>query len=168
MTDMIFLWTPAVLHSGGVRPSLAIIGTTAYSLGVITGPLLTPPFIDRIGLERVMGWQLSLGALCIVSIGILDPPFWLLWLLLCGAEFGGGCQAGINVLSSVVYPIRIRAIGAGRALGAGRIGSIAGRFLGGLLLELDFRPRNILVAAAVPACAAAALMVGLGRARRGR
>jgi len=60
-----------------------------------------------------------------------------------GLTIGGGCQAGINSLSAPTYPSAIRATGAGWALGAGRIGSIAGPLLGGLLLGFGFRPQKI-------------------------
>jgi hypothetical protein len=60
----------------------------------------------------------AFGALCLLSIGLFDPPFWLLPIVICGAGIGGGCQAGINSLSGLVYPSAIRSTGAGWALGA--------------------------------------------------
>src|SRR5580693_8469764 len=47
----ILLWMPAILHSTGVSPSWAILGTTMYALGVIVSPLLAAPVVDRIGME---------------------------------------------------------------------------------------------------------------------
>jgi MFS transporter, AAHS family, 4-hydroxybenzoate transporter len=112
----ILLWTPAILHSAGVSPSWAIFGTTMYALGVIASPLLMAPVVDSIGMERVLTCGLTFGALCVFSIGLFDPPFWLLSVVICGAGIGGGCQAGINSLSGLVYPPAIRSTGAGWAL----------------------------------------------------
>jgi MFS transporter, AAHS family, 4-hydroxybenzoate transporter len=115
----ILLWTPAVLDGTGVSPSWAIFGTTMYGVGVILGALLTAPVVDRMGVERVLTCVLPLGALCVLSIGWFDPPFWLLTVVICGAGVGiGGCQAGINWLSGRIYPPAIRSTGADGALGA--------------------------------------------------
>ena len=161
----ILLWMPAILHSTGVSPSRAILGTTMYALGVIASPLVTAPVVDRIGMERVLTCGLAFGALCVLSIGLFDPPFWLLSVVICGAGIGGGCQAGINSLSGLVYPPAIRSTGAGWALGAGRVGTIVGPLLGGVLLARGFRGQDIIVAAAVSAFGLTLLMAILGRLR---
>jgi AAHS family 4-hydroxybenzoate transporter-like MFS transporter len=162
----ILLWMPAILHSAGMSPSRAIFTSTMYSMGVIAGPLLVAPFVDRVGIERVLTCGLAFGALCVLSIGLFDPPLWLLSVLIGGAGIGGGSQSGINSLSGIAYPPAIRSTGAGWALGVGRVGSIAGPLLGGTLLALGFRTREIFVAAAVPAFGVTILMAILGRSRR--
>jgi MFS transporter, AAHS family, 4-hydroxybenzoate transporter len=162
----ILQWTPAILHSTGIAPARAILGTTMYAAGVIAGPLLIAPIVDRFGMERVLTYGLALGALCVFSIGLFNPPFRLLSIIIFGAGIAGGCQAGINSLSGLAYPPSIRSTGAGWALGAGRIGTITGPLLGGLLLSLGFRPNNMFVAAAIPGFLAALLMAVLDRLRR--
>lgn len=165
----ILLWLPAILHGTGVSPSWAIFGATMYALGVILGGVLTAPMVDRIGVERLLTGVLTLGALCVLSIGWLDPPFWLLSVFICGAGIGiGGCQAGLNSLSGQIYPPAIRSTGAGWALGAGRVGTIAGPLLGGALLGLGWRAQNLFIALAIPAFAVPLLMATLGRVRRSR
>jgi MFS transporter, AAHS family, 4-hydroxybenzoate transporter len=122
----ILLWMPAILHGIGVSPSWAIFGTTMYGLGTILGALLTAPLVDRLGVERVLTWVLAFGALCVLSIGLFDPPFGLFSVIICGAGIGvGGCQPGINSLSGQIYPPMIRSTGAGWALGSGRVGCVA-------------------------------------------
>ena len=162
----ILLWTPAILHNAGASPSRAIFATTMYALSVIAGGLVMALAVDRVGMERVLACGLAFGACCVLAIGAFDPPFWLLALMLCGAGIGGGCQGGVNALSSLSYPPPIRATGAGWALGAGRGGAIAGPVVAGVLLSLGFRGQEIFVAASVPAFGAAVLMLALGRLRR--
>lgn len=162
----ILQWTPAILHSAGMSPSRAILGTSIYSLGVITCSLLTASIVDRIGMERVSTCGLAFGALCVLSIGLFHPRFWLLSVLTFGAGIGGGCQGGIITLSGLTYPPAIRSTGAGWALGVGRIGTIAGPLLGGVLLALGFRAQDIFVAASIPAFGVAVLMATLGRLRQ--
>lgn len=162
----ILQWTPAILHSTGISPARAILGTSMYAAGVIAGPLLIAPIVDRFGMERVLTCGLAFGALCVLSIGLFNPRFWLLSMIIFGAGIAGGCQSGINSLSGLAYPPVIRSTGAGWALGAGRIGTITGPLLGGLLLSLGFRPNNMFVAAAIPGFLATLLMAILGRLRR--
>jgi MFS transporter, AAHS family, 4-hydroxybenzoate transporter len=161
----VVLWMPAILHSVGASPSQAIFTTTMYSIGVVAAALLTAPVVERFGMEPVLTCGLAGGAICVVSIGLFDPPFWLLLPLVCGAGASGGSQAGINALSSLAYPLAIRSTGAGWALGAGRAGAIAGPLAGGALLALGFGARGMFVAAAIPIFVAAALMAALGRVR---
>jgi AAHS family 4-hydroxybenzoate transporter-like MFS transporter len=162
----ILLWTPAILHSTGVSPSKAILGTTTYGLGVIASPLFTALIVNHIRIERVLASGLAFGAICALAIGLFDPQFWLLLLLLCGVGIGGGCQAGINTLSALAYPPAIRSTGTGWALGVGRLGTIAGPLLGGLLLGLGFPTHRIFAMASIPAFGATLLMAILGRLRR--
>src|ERR1700733_13710926 len=154
----ILLWMPAILHGIGVSPSWAIFGA-----------LLTAPLVDRLGVERVLTWVLAFGALCVLSIGLFDPPFGLFSVIICGAGIGvGGCQPGINSLSGRIYPPMIRSTGAGWALGSGRVGAIAGPLLGGALLAHGWQSREIFIATAIPAVGTMASMAILGRLRRSR
>jgi AAHS family 4-hydroxybenzoate transporter-like MFS transporter len=126
-TFLILLWTPAIWHSTGASPSQAILATTIYATGLIASPLLAAVVVEHIGSERAMACGLAFGALCVLTIGLFYPRFWLLSLALCGAGIGAGCQAGINMLSALAYPPAIRSTGAGWALGAGSVGTIGGR-----------------------------------------
>ena len=164
---LILLWTPSILHTTGVSTSRAIFATSMYGVGIILGALLTAPVTDRLGAERVLTYTVAFGALGVLSIGVLDMQFWLLSIIICGAGMGiGGCQAGLNSLSGRIYPPAIRSTGAGWALGLGRVGTIAGPLLGGVLLTLGFRAQGIFIAAAIPILAVTALMAMLGRLRR--
>jgi MFS transporter, AAHS family, 4-hydroxybenzoate transporter len=91
---LILLWTPAILHGVGATPFQAIFATSVYGLGIILGALLTALLADRFGLERVLTYSAAFGALCMLSIGLLNPPFWGLSAMIGGAGVGiGGCQA---------------------------------------------------------------------------
>jgi AAHS family 4-hydroxybenzoate transporter-like MFS transporter len=162
---LVLLWLPAILHSAGASPTGAILGATMYALGTLLSPLLTASLVDRMGIERVLTYGLAFGGLCVFSIGLLDPPFWLLLVAICGAGMGSGSQAGINSLLGLVYTPAIRSTGAGWALAAGRVGTIAGPLLGGLLLGRGLGVRQMLLAAAIPLFGAAVLMAKLGLVR---
>lgn len=159
----VLLWTPAILHSIGASPAQAILGTTIYGLGLVASPLLTGLLISRFEIEPVLVGLLTFGGLCALAIGFADQRFWLLAVLLCGVGIGAGCQAGINSLSGAAYPPAFRSTGTGWALGVGRIGTIAGPLLGGLLITLGLSLQKIFAVAGIPALGAASLLVALAR-----
>ena len=69
-------------------------------------------------------------------------------------------QAGLNALAANFYPTSIRSTGVGWALGVGRIGSVVGPVLGGIMLKMGWTPQQILLSIAVPAfCAGLAIIL---------
>ena len=159
----ILFWLPAILHAKGLTPAAAILATTMYALGSIVCALGTAPIVDRFGVERIIAAILCLGALCVWLVGAFELPYALLCLVVGGAGIGiGGCQHGINAVSGALYPPAIRATGTGWALGIGRIGQIGGPLVGGTLLGLGWPPRDIFLAASVPAACVAIGMAILG------
>jgi AAHS family 4-hydroxybenzoate transporter-like MFS transporter len=164
---LVLLWAPAILHSSGAGPSQAIFATSMLGLGIILGALLTAAVADRLGVERVLTYAVAFGALCVLSVGLLELDISALSVIICGAGVGiGGCQAGLFALFGRIYPPHIRSTGAGWALGLGRVGAIVGPLLGGVLLGLGFQAKELFNTAAVPLFAVTALMAILGRLRR--
>lgn len=155
---LVVLWLPALLHATGFGTSSAVFAATMYSAGLTAGPLLMALWVDRVGMTRILTWSLALGGVCVLVTVLADLPLWLLCFTILGAGIGGGSQAGVISLSSLVYPPDLRATGAGWALGIGRLGSILGPLLGGVVLTYGHTPRNVLIAASVAAFAAMALM----------
>jgi MFS transporter, AAHS family, 4-hydroxybenzoate transporter len=166
--QFIKLWMPAVLHSTGESPARSILAASMYSIGALAGLFITAAFVDKLGIERVLTCALALGASCVLVIGAFHLPLWLLFAVLFGAGIGGSCEGGIITLSCLAYPTGVRSTGASLAMGAGRIGSIAGPLLGGMLLAFNLQPRSIFVGAFIPALCVALLMIILGRLRHRR
>jgi MFS transporter, AAHS family, 4-hydroxybenzoate transporter len=162
---LVLLWTPAILHDAGAKPSRAAVATSLYALGLVGGILAMARIVDRFGMKRVLTFGLALGAFGAFATGSLGAPLWALSALIFVAGLGGGSQAGINALSGLIYPARMRATGAGWALGVARLGAIAGPLLGGLMLARGYQGNNIFIAAAVAMASAAVLMTALGRVR---
>ena len=66
-----------------------------------------------------------------------------------------GAQTGANAMAAESYPTAMRSTGVGWCLGIGRIGSIVGPVVGGLLLSSQLGIRGVFWAAAVPPLIAA-------------
>ena len=77
-----------------------------------------------------------------------------------------GGQNASHALSSEFYPTRIRSTGVGWALGIGRIGSIVGPLVGGLLLAQNTPMRDVFWAAVIPAMLATLAAAGIAARRR--
>jgi MFS transporter, AAHS family, 4-hydroxybenzoate transporter len=88
-------------------------------------------------------------------------------LVFCAGFCVVGAQIGANALAATFYPTFIRSTGVGWALGIGRIGSIIGPVVGGILLSLRWETASIFFVGAVPVLIAAAAASGMGWAGRG-
>jgi AAHS family 4-hydroxybenzoate transporter-like MFS transporter len=64
-----------------------------------------------------------------------------------------GGQIGITALASMVYPVAMRSTGLGWALGIGRVGSIVGPTIGGLMLATVTDARSVYLVCIAPALA---------------
>ena len=92
------------------------------------------------------------------------------WLGLTIASAGLGIIGGQNAchaLTAGFYPTTIRSTGVGWALGIGRIGSIVGPVLGGLLLARGTPVGRVFWAAAIPALIATLAAAGIASITRG-
>jgi len=74
-----------------------------------------------------------------------------------------GGQIVANALAATYYPTSVRASGVGWALGVGRVGSIIGPLIGGVLLAARWSTSAVFVVAAAAALCAALAALSLGR-----
>jgi AAHS family 4-hydroxybenzoate transporter-like MFS transporter len=147
----IISWLPALLHQTHMPVSAGIVGVSVFSLGGIVGSLLQGRLMNAWSSFAVL---LSEFFLCLLLIGslafIASFPLMMVVTFLLGC-FVQGAQAGLNALSATFYPTSIRSTGVGWALGVGRIGSIVGPILGGIMVSHEWSLRQIFFAGAVPA-----------------
>ena len=155
-------WLPAVLRQAGLPVSAGVTAISIFSLGGIIGSLLQGISMRRLGSRRILAAEFGMSVLLIGALGVLPSSVGLI----TGAAFAlgivvQGAQAGLNALVTDFYPTTIRSTGVGWALGVGRIGSIVGPALGGLVLSLNWSLQQIFLAGMVPAlCAGLAIIVG--------
>lgn len=155
-------WLPAVLRQAGMPISAGVTAISLFSLGGIVGSLVQGISMRQVGSSRLLAVEFGLSVLLIGSLGVLPSSFGLLMsvALVLGIVVQGA-QAGLNALVADFYPTAIRSTGVGWALGVGRIGSIVGPVLGGVMLSLHWNLQEIFLAGTVPAlCAALAILVG--------
>jgi AAHS family 4-hydroxybenzoate transporter-like MFS transporter len=76
-----------------------------------------------------------------------------------------GSQNSLNTVSGMLYPTAIRSTGVGWSMGIGRIGSIVGPTLGGVLVAAHWDVSMIINVQAIPTLVAALCVLGIPRVR---
>jgi AAHS family 4-hydroxybenzoate transporter-like MFS transporter len=100
----------------------------------------------------------------VAAIGQLGHSALLVSIAIFAAGFcvvGG--QIAANALTAGYYPTSVRATGVGWALGIGRVGSIIGPLVGGLLLAGKWSTSAVFMSAAAAALCAAVAALALSR-----
>jgi AAHS family 4-hydroxybenzoate transporter-like MFS transporter len=164
----IFSWLPSVLTNAGVTESTALFATSICTLGGMIGGVLLGITVDRVQARyRVLTASYVIGALAVVvsafSAGLAPALFVALFVAGFGVIGTGVCM---NSVGAGLYPPSIRTTAIGWFNGFGRVGSVIGPAIGGLLLAMNLSSQNIFVLAAVPAVVCALSVALLQRAAR--
>jgi AAHS family 4-hydroxybenzoate transporter-like MFS transporter len=156
-------WLPIVLNDLGASVSEAVMIGAMLQIGGVVGTLALGSVVDRFSF-RALGLTYFIGVFAVAAIGQLGHSAALVSLAIFAAGFciiGG--QIAANGLTAGYYPTAVRATGVGWALGVGRIGSIIGPLVGGILLSAKWSAASVFLAAAVAALCAAFTSLALGR-----
>jgi AAHS family 4-hydroxybenzoate transporter-like MFS transporter len=153
---MLNSWTPMIAVRSGIDPSKAALCGVFLNLGGIVGALGSIVVIRKFGLFRPVALMVVFGSLAIAAIGQLYGSAVLLFsgLFVAGVLAMGG-QQNTPAMAVEIYPQNIRAAGVGLQIAMGRLGSIVGPLVGGVLLARNFDPQSIFLIVAIPALLAA-------------
>ncbi|MFZ6648760.1 MFS transporter [Undibacterium sp. TJN25] len=159
-------WLPTVIESTGIPLQRAVIVTSLFQLGGTLGGIVISRLLDRGSLMPLVGF-FGAAAVMIASIGAVNNSESMLEVVVFAAGlFVVGTQFGLNALAGSSYPTFIRATGVGWALGIGRIGSILGPMVGGILIALKLPLPQIFLYGAIPmlvGCVASFMLLTLRR-----
>jgi len=155
-------WLPTVVTGMGYTTQTAVLVGTVLQVGGTIGTFGLAWLIARGGFIPMLT---ATFAVATASIALIGQPGISLALLnvivfVAGWAIIGG-QPGINALSATYYPTYLRSTGVGWGLGIGRTGAIVGPYLGGTLLGLNWGPRELFLAAAVPALISTLTIIAL-------
>jgi AAHS family 4-hydroxybenzoate transporter-like MFS transporter len=166
---LINFWLPTLTHDAGVSLVLANMATGFFQAGGVISTLLGGRAVDAYGAYRVLSPAYLLAGLSIAGIGfaVVSPPLLLIVATVAGFCLIGG-QTGVNALASTFYPTFIRSTGVGWALGIGRIGSIAGPGVGGILIALKWPTTAIFIIGGIAALLAAIALFAMGQTQAAR
>jgi AAHS family 4-hydroxybenzoate transporter-like MFS transporter len=162
MLYFVVFWLPALLRQTGKPVSAGITAIMLFSVGGIAGSFIEGAFMNRWGAFPVLLTEFLCTTLLIASLAYSNSFPLMMSITFVLGFVVQGAQGGLSAVAATFYPISIRSTGIGWCLGVGRIGSIVGPMVGGVMLKLDWSPREILLAGSIPAlCAAAATFMSL-------
>jgi MFS transporter, AAHS family, 4-hydroxybenzoate transporter len=156
-------WLPSLLHRSGLPLQRAIVATVVLNAGGIVGAIVLGRLIDRFGPTWILAAAYALAAGATAALGPLSSttPVLLLGVVFV-AGFGViGGQICMNAFAAAIYPTAMRSTGVGWALGVGRLGSIVGPIIGGMLIAGGFTVDEVFLCAALIIVAACAALIGL-------
>jgi AAHS family 4-hydroxybenzoate transporter-like MFS transporter len=165
LLDIYFLsnWLPTVLNDLGASIAAAAAIGSMFQVGGVVGTFALGSIIDRFSF-RALALVYFIGVFAVGAIGQLghSAVFVTIAIFVAGFCIVGG-QIAANALAAGYYPTSVRATGVGWALGIGRIGSIVGPLVGGVLLSQRWSAGEVFVAAAGAALCAALAALFLSR-----
>jgi AAHS family 4-hydroxybenzoate transporter-like MFS transporter len=162
MLYFVVFWLPALLRQTGKPVTAGMTAIMLFSVGGIAGSFVEGGFMNRWGAFPVLLTEFLCTTLLIASLAYSNSFPLMMTITFVLGFVVQGAQGGLSAVAATFYPISIRSTGIGWCLGIGRIGSIVGPMLGGVMLKLDWSPREILLAGSIPAlCAAAATFMSL-------
>jgi AAHS family 4-hydroxybenzoate transporter-like MFS transporter len=165
LLDIYFLsnWLPTVLNDLGASISQAAAIGSMLQVGGVVGTFALGSIIDRFSF-RALALVYFIAVFAVGAIGQLghSAVFVTIAIFIAGFCIVGG-QIAANALAAGYYPTSVRATGVGWALGVGRVGSIVGPLVGGVLLSLQWSAGEVFVAAAGAALCAALAALSLSR-----
>jgi AAHS family 4-hydroxybenzoate transporter-like MFS transporter len=154
-------WLPVMMKDAGQTIERAASVTAMFQIAGTVGAVLVGLAMDRWNPNRIIAASYFLGGIFLIMLGVgglLSP-----WVVVLVAAVGfclSGAQTGLNAFAPGCYPTVARSTGVSWMMSAGRLGSILGSSIGGVLLSLGWGFEGIFSALAVPAVlAATAIMI---------
>lgn len=157
-------WLPTLLTGAKLPPSEAAIATALVQIGGTAGGLALARPIDAKGFLPVAVLfacaVFAVGALGYVglsSYGALMVTVFLAGFCVLGLQFG------LNASSAMIYPTSVRSNGSGWAFGIGRVGSVLGPIVGGILIGMKVPLQDLFLWATVPFLVGTVACIALAR-----
>lgn len=139
-------WLPTLLTSDGLTRTEAAGAQIGFNIGGALAAILIGYLLNG----RLRNWAvvITFVALPILLVTLAKSPAQL--AIICTTVFLLGCavlaaQAFLYAMAPAAYPTSIRGVGVGAAVAMGRIGSIVGPKLGGMLKSAGHSPSQLLM-----------------------
>jgi len=161
-------WLPTLMNDAGIKVETAIMITTLFQIAGTIGAIFLGWLFDRGFSFRTLALAYVGAAVSVILIGQSGTSIGLLMATVTAAGFcivGG--QTSSQALVANYYPTAIRSTGVGWCHGVGRIGSIVGPILGGMLLTTGVHASSVFWVIAIPSLIAMCAALGVASIKRG-
>jgi AAHS family 4-hydroxybenzoate transporter-like MFS transporter len=141
-------WLPILMEGVGIDPSGAGLITMMFSVGGVIGGLILCRFVDRHGVLAIIALP-AIGFPIVALLGIGMSEAWLMLAVFATGFCVVGAQYGLYAVAGMIYPTSFRSAGVGSAISIGKIGSVSGPVVGGLLLAMRLPIAQLFYAASL-------------------
>lgn len=159
-------WLPTLVVDKGHPPAEGFAAAMVFNIAGVVGSLLVGALTDRMGWRwPLLAVYLALGA-AMAGLAAAAGSSAIMAFSAVAGFMVMGAQFALYAVAPMLYPVHVRAAGAGAAIAVGWLGSIAGPLIAGELRNAGAGPGEVFMAMAPVALAAAVLLLALGRAVR--
>lgn len=155
---LILNWLPTLVAAQGLDRAVAPQASLVFNFGSIPGALLFGLLVDRLGPR----WPLAASYVALVaSLAFLGGAGTLGAILAFSAAAGFfllGANYSLYGVAAAYYPSKVRGTGSGASVAVGRVGSVVGPLLAGMLLSQGLTATQVILCM-VPAAAVAGVSV---------
>ncbi|WP_233838987.1 MFS transporter [Paraburkholderia sp. ZP32-5] len=141
-------WLPILMEGMGIDPRGASLITMMFSVGGVLGGLILCRFVDRHGVAAIISLPV-IGLPVVASLGHGSSQGWLMLAVFATGFCVVGAQYGLYAVAGMIYPTSFRSAGVGSAISVGKIGSVSGPVIGGLLLAMHLPITQLFYAASL-------------------
>jgi AAHS family 4-hydroxybenzoate transporter-like MFS transporter len=128
-------WLPILFSMSALPAAQAAKAAMMFPVGGTVGALALCRCVDRFGIAVILLLALVGLPVCI-SLGMPMPALWLYGASFMSGVCVIGSQFALYAVAGMVYPTMLRSAGVGSAIGIGKLGSVIGSVLGGVLLAM--------------------------------
>jgi AAHS family 4-hydroxybenzoate transporter-like MFS transporter len=143
-------WMPTILATNGVSTEHAALAITAFQFAGTLGGLTIMRPLDKFGFIPVP----ILFLIAIPIVALIGQPGLSEGITVALVAASGFCLLGLqfgNIASETnMYPTYIRSWGVGSCFTAGRVGSVIGPYVGGVLIGMHVPTQYLFYIAAIP------------------
>lgn len=143
-------WLPSLLANSGFSLVKSYSFAIVQAMGATAGSFLLGYLMDAFGRKKGLCITYFLGGLSILWFGAVTSEA---SLYAAGAVIGIfviGAPSALNVVLSEIYPTHVRSTGVGWAYAVGRMGSMIGPLIGGIIQMAGFSVGQFFVLFSLP------------------
>jgi len=163
---LILNWLPLLATAKGLDAATAPQASLAFNFASVAGALLLGRVVDRFGAK----WPLTLSYIALigslVALGAAHERSTILLYSAAAGFFLMGANYALYGVAASYYPSAMRGTGSGASIAVGRVGSIVGPYLAGVLLAGGTTAANVVLYMAPVAAVAGIAVFALGFVRQ--
>ncbi|WNC93509.1 MFS transporter [Paraburkholderia sp. FT54] len=156
-------WLPTHLKQTGLSMHDASQVSSMFQFGALGGAVLFAVLVRRFNVASVISGAFGAGSLLVVALGMSETTQWHVGVVFLAGLAVGGPLICVNTIPGIFYPTALRASGGGWNVAIGRLGSIVGSSLIGLIVMSGFPYLFTCALLSIPLLMACVCMIVMAR-----